>query len=453
MNNRGNSNYNGRLNGTSDTIINRINSTKVKINETSINSAAFQDHIMNSFNLGGIDPFRQKPRLPKRPSYLSKSKKKPPTGTKRSLANAGMNIMRTESANSSVSIPKTRTGLSKKYGSSSRPKLLHEESKVATNGGVYRTKNLLEKLNTETYIDIEKKREDYVNKLSLAQRRGLVERPPMPLSLKEWKGIETKGAIRSENNDSCSICLEKFKIEAQTILSCSHIFHTNCLHSFEKYSRHKMCPLCRSKDYDKKEYVAGQKKFLINCLIKIQSLVKGFLQRLNFYANMKETGYKPANETLNRNFIAYKLGRISKKQIDHMKKERLGVEAYMKHMKLDTKSAEALIEEFLPNVEKIFRDRAQAISNLKIKLEEKSQTKLTYRWQRAYDKASKRADCECAICYSNFNTDKPTYLLSCSHIFHQACLDNFERFDMSMRQACPLCRVGYEKLLIKLKTE
>ena len=67
---------------------------------------------------------------------------------------------------------------------------------------VYKTKNLLEKLNTETFIDIEKKREDYVNKLSLAQRRGLVAKPPMPLSQKEWKGIETKGYKRVENNDT-----------------------------------------------------------------------------------------------------------------------------------------------------------------------------------------------------------------------------------------------------------
>lgn len=87
--------------------------------------------------------------------------------------------------------------------------------------------------------------------MSLAQRRGLVDRPPMPLSGAEWKGIETKGIKRIESNDSCSIWLENFRIESQTILSWSHIFHTNCLKSFEKYSKSKVCPLCRTRDYDK----------------------------------------------------------------------------------------------------------------------------------------------------------------------------------------------------------
>jgi hypothetical protein len=57
-------------------------------------------------------------------------------------------------------------------------------------------------MDNEVYIDFEKKRENYVNKLTLAQRRGLVSRPPMPLSLGEWKSIEQKGSIRAQNDDS-----------------------------------------------------------------------------------------------------------------------------------------------------------------------------------------------------------------------------------------------------------
>mmetsp|Transcript_11733 Transcript_11733/g.10363 ORF Transcript_11733/g.10363 Transcript_11733/m.10363 type:complete len:207 (+) Transcript_11733:2-622(+) len=205
--------FNNQLHGrsskekmTSDTILNRINSTKVKINETSINSAALQDHIMNSYNLGSLDPFRQKPKPLRKPSYLSKYKKKPTGIGGRALSNAGKNIMRTDSASSKVSIPKSRSGIPRKYSSYSNSKYGEEEVKVAKKPNVvYKTKNLLEKLNTETYIDIEKKREEYVNKLSLAQRRGLVAKPPLPLSQKQWKGIETKGTKRGENNDFCSI--------------------------------------------------------------------------------------------------------------------------------------------------------------------------------------------------------------------------------------------------------
>jgi predicted nuclease with TOPRIM domain len=127
-------------------------------------------------------------------------------------------------------------------------------------------------------------------------------------------------------------------------------------------------------------------------LVKIQSLVKGFLQRLQFYEDMKVKEVKLENQTLKRNLIAYKLGRISKKQIDRMKKERAGVEEYMKHMSNETKSAEALIEEFLPNVERIFRERASDLSNLKMKIEETTGKKMNYRWQKVYEKAVNRGD-------------------------------------------------------------
>jgi len=73
-----------------------------------------------------------------------------------------------------------------------------------------------------------------------------------------------------------------------------------------------------------------------------------------------------------------------------MKKERAGAEEYMQHMSSKTKSAEALIEEFLPNVERIFRERAMDISNLKIKIEERSGKKLDFRWKKVYEKAVNR---------------------------------------------------------------
>lgn len=202
-----------------------------------------------------------------------------------------------------------------------------------------------------------------------------------------------------------------------------------------------------------KEYVEGQKRFLIRWLVKIQALSKGFLGRLSFYENLKQKGVKLENQTLKRNLIAYKLGRISKKQIDGMSKERAGADIYMKHMSSKAKSAEALIEEFLPNVERIFRERTEELSNLKIKIEERSGKRMDFRWQKIFEKASNRKDCEWAICFNNFNTTKTTYLLSCSHIFHQAWIDNFERYDMSLKQSCPLWRVAYEKRLIKLESK
>ncbi|XP_041670488.1 RING finger protein 32 isoform X5 [Cheilinus undulatus] len=52
----------------------------------------------------------------------------------------------------------------------------------------------------------------------------------------------------------------------------------------------------------------------------------------------------------------------------------------------------------------------------------------------------------CAICREEFQL-QPQVLLSCSHVFHQACLQAFERF--SRKMCCPLCRKEqYETRLI-----
>jgi len=93
--------------------------------------------------------------------------------------------------------------------------------------------------------------------LTLAQRLGIYDKPPGPLSAIEWKDIEK--SVESRKIDCCSICLEKFRIEEQLILSCGHVFHKICLSSFEKYSKVKACPLCRLESYDKKPYLEGQK--------------------------------------------------------------------------------------------------------------------------------------------------------------------------------------------------
>lgn len=37
----------------------------------------------------------------------------------------------------------------------------------------------------------------------------------------------------------------------QTLLSCSHTFHRACLRSFEMFSGSRICPLCRTNDYEK----------------------------------------------------------------------------------------------------------------------------------------------------------------------------------------------------------
>lgn len=69
-------------------------------------------------------------------------------------------------------------------------------------------------------------------------------------------------------------------------------------------------------------------------------------------------------------------------------------------------------------------------------------------WQKVKEQSNKRADSTepCVVCKEHFGL-QPQVLLSCSHVFHRACLEAFERF--SGKRCCPLCRrAEYEKRVI-----
>lgn len=48
-----------------------------------------------------------------------------------------------------------------------------------------------------------------------AQRVGIEEKPPAPLSLSEWEKVREKSAQRADSQMPCAICQEDFKLEDQ----------------------------------------------------------------------------------------------------------------------------------------------------------------------------------------------------------------------------------------------
>ena len=80
-------------------------------------------------------------------------------------------------------------------------------------------------------------------------------------------------------------------------------------------------------------------------------------------------------------------------------------------------------------------------------------------WTEVKAKALAREENECPICFNQFVIYKQTVLLDCSHLYHQNCLDNFEKFDKeanhdlpsSGQHSCPMCRhPNYKKILVNL---
>ena len=104
----------------------------------------------------------------------------------------------------------------------------------------------IEKIDSKISKNNDDKYRVYYRKLTLAQRRGLVEAPVRPLNLEEWKKVVEKAVKRIDKEESvCPICMDGFKNKTQVILNCSHYFHKACIESFEKHTGEKRCPICR----------------------------------------------------------------------------------------------------------------------------------------------------------------------------------------------------------------
>ena len=68
-------------------------------------------------------------------------------------------------------------------------------------------------------------------------------------------------------------------------------------------------------------------------------------------------------------------------------------------------------------------------------------------WNAIEERSKARGDSKepCPICLAPFGSEKQV-ILSCSHVYHLACLRSFESFVRSSERSCPVCRKSeYEK--------
>ncbi|EFJ13218.1 hypothetical protein SELMODRAFT_4646, partial [Selaginella moellendorffii] len=85
--------------------------------------------------------------------------------------------------------------------------------------------------------------------LCIAQQCGLVTKPRGELTEEEWRIAREQSMARRDALHGCPICHEIFIRGDQLLLSCSHVFHKQCLKRFEKFSRQRCCPVCRTEHY------------------------------------------------------------------------------------------------------------------------------------------------------------------------------------------------------------
>ncbi|XP_061521734.1 RING finger protein 32 [Phycodurus eques] len=274
--------------------------------------------------------------------------------------------------------------------------------------------------------------------LTLAQRMGLVASPPERLSEDEWTLVKARSVQQRESEQPCAICREPFCLQPQVLLSCSHVFHRACLQAFERFSGRKRCPMCRREPYETRVIHDAARLFQNQCAARIQAFWRGYVTR-KWYGNIRRT-VCPKDKHLRRKFFEAKLQELSD---SFVRRCHIDVEAFLSDIDLSLSSSR-----------RVFRQ-----------LESKKHVPEPQEddWERIQSQVTQRGASDCPIClmalripgaaprssgFKLHQRGRRSVLLSCSHLFHQVCLDAFEAFTADRIPACPLCRSTYHKKLI-----
>ena len=261
--------------------------------------------------------------------------------------------------------------------------------------------------------------------LTLAERYGLVEHQESnKLSEKEWQEIKSLSNLRNSSSEPCTICKDFYnQFSHQVLLSCSHVFHRQCIFSFEKFSGKKQCPLCRCVDYEKRVIFEGEKITTSRAALKIQSAWRGYQVRKKVRAVTKNR--PPNHPLLKKKFYLNKFFELTK------------------DMQTVFDEHDAYVTNFLSDLDISLAKSKSTIDRL-----EKSSL-LDGGWEKIQEKAITMEITDCPICLGSMNTiPKKTILLSCSHVYHLECFNSYEKF--CDENLCPLCRKSYTKRIYNI---
>ncbi|XP_037613338.1 RING finger protein 32 [Sebastes umbrosus] len=272
--------------------------------------------------------------------------------------------------------------------------------------------------------------------LTLAQKLGLVASPAGRLTEDEWTQVKARSVKQRDSAQPCAICREEFCLQPQVLLSCSHVFHRACLKAFERFSGRKCCPMCRKEQYETRVIHDAARLFRHQCATRIQACWRGYVARKRYRKLRKSIC--PKDKRLRRKFFEAKLQELN--------------DSFVRYCHTDT-------EAFLSDINRSLSSSRRVFQQLERKhVSEPPESD----WDRIQSQVIQRDVRDCPICLtalcspslptetatSSHQQCRRTVLLSCSHLFHQRCLEAFEAFSIESRPSCPLCRSVYHKKLI-----
>jgi len=298
----------------------------------------------------------------------------------------------------------------------------------------------------------------------------------------EWKAIED--GLKTRAVDAyCPICMEAFKEGHEVLLSCSHIFHRQCLSAFEKFMNksERLCPICRHNSYQKKITHAGSNSYQLVCILKIQTLYRGYVTRKKYRSSLR-TYYRQGHGNHQQKSKFYKeelsiYANKMSKEVENRSKEVDSMCDALDNTLRESRELDQLFDSLLQQRLLLantstgtrstgYRDSPEKDDDYMYLADSKQSydrpnTLCDAEWNEILQRSKERGLGECAICmcglsYSDGDIKggvtkrfKYNILLSCSHIFHEKCINNFERFSLSATDdatyqalCCPICRMS-----------
>jgi hypothetical protein len=290
----------------------------------------------------------------------------------------------------------------------------------------------------ELVRQIERKQDNYLAQLSLAERLGLVEKPPPPLNPTQWEAVEQQAKARHEHKGLCPICKEMLGKTTAVILSCSHLFHKSCLSSFEKHAGKKVCPICRKQAYDSKHFSETETYYREYSATKIQSAYRGHRARNLFRALRKL--HPPTHPLVRRKYFGEQLSAINSQMESQMDRHQRDLEDLFQSIDQQVEASREAVKQF-----KLKQRGTQDAREAEYKQLQEEDSKTVDEWRRVKQLAYLRQDQDCPICLHEFTARRELCILTCSHVFHVRCIAAFEAFDIRPHPVCPLCRSEYTR--------
>lgn len=262
---------------------------------------------------------------------------------------------------------------------------------------------------------VSNKQNNYNKNLTLAEKLGIVEPPPAPLTDEQFETVKIEAEKRGFFNECCPICLEKFGPDNMVLLSCSHLLHATCLMNFRKFSRgqENRCPVCRQ-PY---EFVRVKAESAYNerCAITIQRVFRGFLVR------SKLGELAPEGTELHRKWILNKAHLASDMLVSAVDRQSDAIDAVLGSIDHDL--------EWARNVMKAAEEQGKLVDWETVK-------------QTAMDHGGFG---DCPVCLRQMRPGDSS-VTSCGHIFHTNCLQSWVSFCEGEKKplSCPCCRSPFQ---------